>query len=170
MDGGLADARVAERYRAARWLLAPSLLEGYDLPVAEALACKTPVIASDIPAHRDLLVQGADGLVLVPPPVRAEGGWQWPGAVARSASRPARAGDAAPDDVGRERRSRRQSATTGSSAGGSCAWRVLTVHCCAARNPPTASPSATITRIHFDRPAICPMSLARTEPRRLFLW
>lgn len=83
VDGGLADARVAERYRAARWLLAPSLLEGYDLPVAEALACKTPVIASDIPAHRDLLMQGADGLVLVPPPVRAEGGWQWPGAVAR---------------------------------------------------------------------------------------
>ena len=81
VDGEPDDARLAAHYRAARWLLAPSLLEGYDLPVAEALACATPVIASDIPAHRDLARQGARGLVLVAPPVLEHGAWSWPEAV-----------------------------------------------------------------------------------------
>jgi glycosyltransferase involved in cell wall biosynthesis len=83
VDGEPDDARLATHYRAARWLLAPSLLEGYDLPVAEALACATPVIASDIPAHRDLVGQGARGLVLVAPPVLEHGAWHWPEAVER---------------------------------------------------------------------------------------
>jgi len=81
VDGDLDDARLVDRYRGALWLLAPSLLEGYDLPVAEALACGTPVIASDIPAHRDLVRSGAEGLVLVPPPVQGGGAWRWPEAV-----------------------------------------------------------------------------------------
>jgi len=41
------------------------------------------VIASDIPAHRDLIRLGARGLVLVPPPVRAGRAWHWPEAVER---------------------------------------------------------------------------------------
>jgi glycosyltransferase involved in cell wall biosynthesis len=31
----------------------PSLAEGFGLPIAEALALGTPVLASDIPAHRE---------------------------------------------------------------------------------------------------------------------
>ncbi len=37
----------------ARALLMPSFAEGYGLPVADALALGTPVIASDLPAHRE---------------------------------------------------------------------------------------------------------------------
>ena len=80
VDGGIDDAALRERYAAARWLLAPSRLEGFDLPVVEALACGTPVLASDIPAHRELLARGAEGLILVPAP--AVGDASWPEAVA----------------------------------------------------------------------------------------
>jgi glycosyltransferase involved in cell wall biosynthesis len=51
---GLGDRQIARLIAGARALLAPSMAEGYDLPVAEALAVGTPVIASDIPAHREL--------------------------------------------------------------------------------------------------------------------
>ncbi len=81
VDGGLPDEALARAYASHRWLLAPSLEEGFDLPVAEALANGTPVVASDVPAHRDLVALGAQGLLLVPPPVRGRGGWRWPGAV-----------------------------------------------------------------------------------------
>lgn len=79
--GEVDDAELAQAYRSAAWLLAPSLEEGFDMPVAEALACGTPVLASDIPAHRDLLAMGAQGLVLVPAPRRQRGAWHWPEAL-----------------------------------------------------------------------------------------
>jgi glycosyltransferase involved in cell wall biosynthesis len=88
LDGVSDDREVARAYRAARWALAPSLEEGYDLPVAEALACGTPVVASDIPAHRDLVALGARGVVLVPPPRLCDGAWMWPEAVAALARPP----------------------------------------------------------------------------------
>jgi glycosyltransferase involved in cell wall biosynthesis len=50
----LPDRDVRRLLAGARALLAPSLAEGYGLPVAEALALGTPVICSDIPAHRDV--------------------------------------------------------------------------------------------------------------------
>jgi glycosyltransferase involved in cell wall biosynthesis len=80
VEGGLPDPALADRYRAAAWLLAPSLLEGYDLPVVEALASGTPVLASRIPAHEDLVGEGARGVVLLDPPRREGEGWVWPGA------------------------------------------------------------------------------------------
>jgi glycosyltransferase involved in cell wall biosynthesis len=48
----LSDAAIARLLAGAAALLAPSLVEGYGMPVAEALALGTPVIASDIAAHR----------------------------------------------------------------------------------------------------------------------
>jgi len=48
----------------ARALVAPSLWEGFDLPVLEAVLLRTPAIASDIPAHRELL--GGDHPLLFP--------------------------------------------------------------------------------------------------------
>lgn len=47
------DAEVRLLLRTARALLAPSLAEGFGLPVAEALGLSTPVICSDIPSLRE---------------------------------------------------------------------------------------------------------------------
>jgi glycosyltransferase involved in cell wall biosynthesis len=81
VDDACDDASLRARYTQARWLLAPSLLEGFDMPVVEALACGTPAIASDIPPHRDLIEAGARGIVLVPLPLRTGATWHWPEAV-----------------------------------------------------------------------------------------
>jgi glycosyltransferase involved in cell wall biosynthesis len=49
----LSDEHVACLMAGARALLGPSFAEGFDLPVVEAMSLGTPVIASDIPAHRE---------------------------------------------------------------------------------------------------------------------
>lgn len=90
----LADANDAELRFAlehATALLAPSLVEGFGLPLVEALAHRLPVIASDIPAHHEAAgehalyfpPQDADALVrhLSAPPPRlasppASVGWR----------------------------------------------------------------------------------------------
>lgn len=55
----------------ARAVLAPSLAEGFGLPVAEALGLGTPVIASDIPVFREISRNAA---VFVPP--RDQDAWR----------------------------------------------------------------------------------------------
>jgi len=42
------DARLQEWYKSAAFLLSPSLAEGYNLPVAEAIASGGNVLCSDI--------------------------------------------------------------------------------------------------------------------------
>ena len=51
---------LAALYRRASVVLLPSDREGFGLPVVEAMACGTPVVASDIPALRE--VGGAAGI------------------------------------------------------------------------------------------------------------
>lgn len=51
----VANDAIPALYRHTKALLAPSLYEGFDLPVVEAIACGAPVIASDIPTHREIL-------------------------------------------------------------------------------------------------------------------
>ncbi|MFW2446046.1 MAG: glycosyltransferase family 4 protein [Qipengyuania pacifica] len=51
---GCGDSDLAAAIRGARALLMPSFAEGFGMPIAEALSVGTPVIASDIEAHREI--------------------------------------------------------------------------------------------------------------------
>lgn len=73
------DGDLAALYAGAAWTMVPSRYEGFSLPVAESLACGTPVVASDVAAHRALVADGATGAVLVPPPA-TDAADAWPGA------------------------------------------------------------------------------------------
>ena len=48
------DAELQRHLRGARALLFPTLVEGYGLPLIEALASGTPVIASDLPVFHEI--------------------------------------------------------------------------------------------------------------------
>ncbi len=62
--GHVPDAYLSWLYSAADVLLYPSLYEGFGLPPLEAMACGCPVLASDIPAVREVV---ADAGLLLPP-------------------------------------------------------------------------------------------------------
>ncbi len=66
-SANLPDASLATLMNNAQAVLAPSSVEGFDLPAVEACALGVPLIASDIPAHRELvphaqLIDPLDGL------------------------------------------------------------------------------------------------------------
>lgn len=54
----VSDGLLAALYSRAQAVVAPSRWEGYSFPVAEALCLGRPVIASDIPAHREFNSEG----------------------------------------------------------------------------------------------------------------
>lgn len=58
--GRVDDDELQRRYASAVMLLAPSLGEGFSLPPLEAMVHGTPVVASDIPVHRELYTGTAD--------------------------------------------------------------------------------------------------------------
>jgi glycosyltransferase involved in cell wall biosynthesis len=51
--GGLSTPALRQLLAGARALLTPSFAEGFGIPITEALALGTPVIASDLPTHRE---------------------------------------------------------------------------------------------------------------------
>ena len=55
LTGQVSDDDLAAIYSGARALVFPSDDEGFGLPPVEALACGTPVVASDVPAVREVL-------------------------------------------------------------------------------------------------------------------
>ncbi len=58
MPGHVPEAELARLYRTALCVIAPSRAEGFSLPVIEAMAAGAPVLASDIPAHAELVEPG----------------------------------------------------------------------------------------------------------------
>jgi len=55
LTGHVPDDQLAAIYSGARALVFPSDDEGFGLPTVEALACGTPVVATDIPVLREVL-------------------------------------------------------------------------------------------------------------------
>jgi glycosyltransferase involved in cell wall biosynthesis len=62
--GYLPEPDLARVIAGAAAVVVPSWYEGFGLPALEALACGTPVVAADLPAHREVLGDQAE---LVPP-------------------------------------------------------------------------------------------------------
>ena len=62
--GYLDETDLPDFYKAADVIAFPSLLEGFGLPLAEAMAAGTPVVASDIPIFREV---GGDSYVRFDP-------------------------------------------------------------------------------------------------------
>lgn len=57
--GRVSDEELKALYSAAACFVFPSRYEGFGLPVAEAMLCGCPVVASDIPVLREIFPQGA---------------------------------------------------------------------------------------------------------------
>jgi glycosyltransferase involved in cell wall biosynthesis len=55
---GISDAELASLYRRAWVYASPSTYEGFGLPYLEAMACGTPVVASENPGSVDVLAGG----------------------------------------------------------------------------------------------------------------
>ena len=53
--GRMSEGELLRRYADALCVVVPSRNEGFSLPVTEGMAAGVPVLASDIPAHRELL-------------------------------------------------------------------------------------------------------------------
>ncbi len=56
---GLSDAELASLYRLASAVMLPSVCEGFGFPLLEAIACGTPVVASDLSVFRELVGDAA---------------------------------------------------------------------------------------------------------------
>lgn len=67
--GALAQSKIPAHYRRATIFVAPSIIatggdqEGLGLVFAEALACECAVVASDLPAIADLIIDGHTGVI-----------------------------------------------------------------------------------------------------------
>jgi glycosyltransferase involved in cell wall biosynthesis len=89
LTGEVSDDELAAIYTGAHALVFPSDEEGFGLPPVEALACGTPVVASDVPALREVLdgravladVDDLDGLLAAAEsarrPAPAPPPWSW---------------------------------------------------------------------------------------------
>jgi glycosyltransferase involved in cell wall biosynthesis len=94
LTGAVDDDELAAIYSGAHALVFPSADEGFGLPPVEALACGTPVVASDVPALHEVLSDRAtliapddlDGLIATAEaarrPAPAAPSWTWEDAAA----------------------------------------------------------------------------------------
>jgi glycosyltransferase involved in cell wall biosynthesis len=64
--GELFHAELAATLRTAGLLVAPSIVETFGMPVAEAMASAVPVVASRVGGLPELVVDGSTGLLVAP--------------------------------------------------------------------------------------------------------
>ena len=64
--GRITDQQLVKKINQAEVIVFPSLLEGFGLPIIESMACRKPVIASDIEASRELITNGNNGVLVSP--------------------------------------------------------------------------------------------------------
>jgi glycosyltransferase involved in cell wall biosynthesis len=69
--GPISDAALRDLIESCHALLSLSLLEGFNLPLSEALACGRPAVVSDLPVHREVAASGALYVPLDAPEVAA---------------------------------------------------------------------------------------------------
>lgn len=61
--GAIENSSLEELYGRAAMFVSPSLAEGFGLTFVEALGCACPVVATDLPAIRDVVIDGVNGLI-----------------------------------------------------------------------------------------------------------
>jgi glycosyltransferase involved in cell wall biosynthesis len=66
-ESGIGWDRIVQLYREAGVAVVPSLYEGFSLPAIEAMASGTPLVATDAGALPEVVGEGGDSAVLVPP-------------------------------------------------------------------------------------------------------
>jgi glycosyltransferase involved in cell wall biosynthesis len=69
--GRIPTDELVRHYNEARLLVTSSLHEGFGLPLAEAMACGTPAVATDIGAYREIVEHGRSGWLVRPGDSRA---------------------------------------------------------------------------------------------------
>jgi glycosyltransferase involved in cell wall biosynthesis len=62
--GRVGQSELAGWYQRAQVLVSPSLYEGFGLPAAEAMACGTPVVATDAGALPEVVEHGETGIIV----------------------------------------------------------------------------------------------------------
>ena len=63
LAGRLSDGEILDLYRRAWVLAGTSAREGWGMTATEAGACATPAVLTDVPGHRDAVVDGETGLL-----------------------------------------------------------------------------------------------------------
>ena len=64
LPGRVDDDELVELYRRAWVLASASSHEGWGMSITEAAACATPAVVTDIPGHRDAVVDGVTGTLV----------------------------------------------------------------------------------------------------------